>query len=92
MEKPIRQKSFSLRIAFLVVCLMFIILIVNVNIEINSLKREAAGLEEEIRVVDREIERLQVEFEKPITDETMRRLARDTLGYYQSNEIIYEVS
>lgn len=92
MEKSVHQKSFSLRIAFVVVCLMFVILIINVNIEINSLKQDAAKLQEEIRVVDREIERLQIEFEKPITDETMRQLARDTLGYYQSNEIIYEVS
>lgn len=92
MEKTIHQKSFSLRIAFVVVCLMFVILIINVNIEINSLQREADELRDEIRVVDREIERLQIEFEKPITDETMRQLARDTLGYYQSNEIIYEVS
>lgn len=92
MEKKVDQKSLSLRIAFLVVCLMFVILIVNVNIEINTLRREAAELQDEIRVVDREIERLQIEFEKPITDEVMRQLARDTLGYYQSNEIIYEVS
>lgn len=92
MEKSVHQKSFSLRIAFVVVCLMFVILIINVNIEINSLKQDAAKLQEEIRVVDREIERLQIEFEKPVTDETMRQLARDTLGYYQSNEIIYEVS
>lgn len=91
MEKK-QQKSFSLRMAFVIVCVMFIILIVNVNIEINSLKAETFDLESEIDGVDREIERLKTEFEKPITDEMMRQLARDSLGFYLPDEIIYEVS
>ncbi len=90
--KTRRTKSFSLRIAFLIVCLMFIILIVNVNIEINSLKEEAVALEQQLVDADKEIQRLQIEFEKPITDDMMRQMARDMLGFYLPNEIIYEVS
>ena len=86
------QKSFSLRVAFVIACLMFIVLIINVNIEINSIEKEELALKQEIALVDREIERLQSEYEKPITDEMMRQLARDSLGFYMPGEIIYEVA
>ena len=92
MAKDIGQKSASLRVAFVIVCLLFLALIINENMTINSLKEEEAEYIVKVEAVDREIERVRAEFAKPVTDETMRQLARDTLGYYLSNEIIYEVS
>ena len=92
MAKEKNQKSMSLRIAFVIVCLSFLVLIVNENMTINELKKEEAVYIARVEAVDREIERVIAEFEKPLTDETMRQLARDSLGYYMINEIIYEVS
>ncbi|MBQ9921704.1 MAG: septum formation initiator family protein [Clostridia bacterium] len=92
MTKEKSQKSASLRIAFVIVCLSFLVLIVNENMTINELKKEQAVYMARVEAVDREIERVMAEFEKPLTDETMRQLARDSLGYYMINEIIYEVS
>ena len=92
MAKDKSQKSASLRIAFVIVCVSFLVLIVNENMTINKLKEEQAIYIERAEAIDREIERVIAEFEKPLTDETMRQLARDSLGYYLSNEIIYEVS
>lgn len=86
------QKSASLRIAFVIVCLSFLVLIVNENMTINELKAEEAVYIAKVEAIDREIERVIAEFEKPLTDDTMRQLARDSLGYYMINEIIYEVS
>lgn len=90
--KKVNQKSFSLRLAFLVACAMIIILIVNVNMKINSIKQTSLELDRQIAQVDRQIERLKAEFEKPLTDQAMRQFARDTLGFYLSDEIIYQVA
>lgn len=80
------------RMAFVFICVLMIVLIINVNIDINTYKQRARSLELEIEAIDREIERIESEYKKPITDEMMRQFARDTLGFYMSNEIIYEVS
>ena len=84
--------SSLLRAAFVLTVIALIILIVNVNIQINTYKQRAQVLESQIERIDREIERMESEYEKPITDEMMRQMARDTLGFYMSNEIIYQVS
>ncbi|MBQ9941206.1 MAG: septum formation initiator family protein [Clostridia bacterium] len=86
------QKTASLRVAFAIVCLSFVFLIINENMTINALKKEKEEYVSRLEYINREIERVQAEFEEPITDEVMRELARETLGYYLSNEIIYEVS
>ncbi|MBE6688458.1 MAG: hypothetical protein E7588_04155 [Ruminococcaceae bacterium] len=87
-----QRSSSLLRVAFVLTVIALIILIVNVNIQINTYKQRAQVLESRIERIDREIERMESEYKKPITDEMMRQMARDTLGFYMSNEIIYQVS
>ena len=73
---------------FIIICFCFI-LVVNLQFDLNELKKSNALLSKQIETYNDSIEQIAEQLEQPYDDEYVERVAREKLNYRMPNEIIY---
>ena len=81
--------SFFAKLAFLAVLLLLAISIVNQNLQINSLKEQEARLIAERNSYTLKVERLESELNEEVSEETIKRIAKEKLNLREPGSIVY---
>ena len=63
--------------------------IVDKNLKINDLKEEEDRLREQVRSYTLQVEKLNSQLEETVTEETIKRIAREKLNLRDPGEMIY---
>ena len=77
------------KLAFLAILFFLAISIVNKNIEINSLKKEEEKLRAKRQSYTLQVERLHSQLEEEVTEETIKRIAREKLNLRDPGDLVY---
>ena len=77
----------KLLIAFVMICIFFMIL--NVQMEINELEKQKNELEERVEELSDRNDELEYEIKRPIDDELIMEIARERLGYYMLGDTVF---
>lgn len=88
MKKSARL-NFFIKLTILVVICFCAVNIIRLRTEYNSLRATEAELRAQKEEYEDRIERLKEELEQPMTDEYIMRIAREKLGYYLPDEVIF---
>ena len=88
MKKSARL-NFFIKLTILVVICFCAVNIIRLRTEYNSLKATEAELRAQKEEYEEQIERLKDELEQPMDDDYIMRVAREKLGYYLPDEIIF---
>ena len=75
-----RRAGFFAKLALIAIVFFLAISIVDKNIEINQLKKEAEKLDSERRAYTLKVERLNSQLEEEVSEETIKRIAREKQG------------
>ena len=81
--------NFFLKIAMALFIVFAIVLIVQLQLEFNTLRQDKEEIEEEIRLRREEIAELHYELELPMDEEYILRVARKKLKYYPYDVIVF---
>ncbi len=81
--------GFFAKLAFLAILFFLAISIVDKNIEINSLKKEEEKLAAQRQAYTLKVERLNAQLEEEVTEETIKRIAREKLNLRDPDDLVY---
>ena len=81
--------GFFAKLAFVAILVFLAISIVNQNIRINSLKEQQKKLEAERNTYSLQVERLNAELNEEVSEETIKRIAREKLNLREPGNVIY---
>ncbi len=81
--------GFFAKLAFVAIIFFLVISIVDKNIEINSLKKEEEKLAAERQTYTLKVERLSAQLEAEVSEETIKRIAREKLNLRNPDELVY---
>ncbi len=85
-----RQRiGFFTKLAFLAILFFLAISIVDKNIEINALKKEEEKLRAERQSYTLKVERLNSQLNEEVTEETIKRIAREKLNLRDPDDLVY---
>jgi len=84
-----RRAGFFAKLALIAIIFFLAISIVDKNIEINQLKKEADKLESERRAYTLKVERLNSQLEEEVSEETIKRIAKEKLNLRDPNDLVY---
>lgn len=88
MDKSARL-NFFIKLTILVVICFCAVNIIRLRTEYNSLKAQETELRAQKEEYEEQIDRLKAELEHPMDDEYVMRIAREKLGYYLPDEVIF---
>ena len=88
-KKTIRRSNLVIRIAFILIFIFLFISVINLQVQIRDLREERDKQAEKVRVLQDNIDELELRIATPIDDEYIERVARERLGYRKPGEIIY---
>lgn len=77
------------KLAFVAIILFLIVSIVDKNIEINALKEKEEKIREQMQAYTLQVERLNSQLEEEVTEETIKRIAREKLNLRDPEDLIY---
>ncbi len=83
------RTNIFVKIAVVVVIVFFITSAVNLRSQLDSLISQKEALQEQIDELGNEIEKISIRLETPLTVENIEKIARETLGYRDPDEIIF---
>jgi len=86
---PQKRFGFLGKLVFLVVLFFLAITIVNKNIEINDLKKKEEKLRAQRQSYTLQVERLNSQLEEEVTEETIKRIAREKLNLRDPGDLVY---
>ena len=81
--------NFFIKLTILVVICFCAVNIIRLRTEYNSLRATEAELRAQKEEYEEQIDRLKDELAQPMDDEYVMRIAREKLGYYLPDEIIF---
>ncbi|MBQ3865661.1 MAG: cell division protein FtsL [Clostridia bacterium] len=81
--------GFFAKLAFVAILVFLAISIVNQNIRINSLKEQQKKLEAERNSYSLQVERLNAELNEEVSEETIKRIAREKLNLREPGNVVY---
>lgn len=81
--------GFFAKLAFVALIFVLIVSIVDKNLKINDLKEEENRLQEQVRSYTLQVEKLNSQLEETVTEETIKRIAREKLNLRDPGDIIY---
>ena len=73
---------------FILICFS-LILVINLQFDLNELKKTNDLLSKQIEAYNDSIEQLSEQLDQPYNDDYIERVAREKLNYRMPNEIIY---
>ena len=77
------------KLAFVVISLFLVISIVDKSIEINDLKEKEKKIKEQVQSYTLQVERLESQLEEEVSEETIRRIAREKLNLRDPGDLVY---
>ena len=77
------------KVIFTVLVVYLVITIIDKNLEINDLKEKEKKVREQMQSYSLQVERLNFELEEEVSEETIKRLAREKLNLRDPGDIIY---
>ena len=83
------RTNIFVKIAVVVVIVFFITSAVNLRSQLDSLISQKEALQEQIDELGNEIEKISIRLETPLTVENIEKIARETHGYRDPDEIIF---
>lgn len=81
--------NFFIKLTILVVICFCAVNVIRLRTEYNSLRAQEAELRAQKEEYEERIDRLKEELEHPMDDEYVMRIAREKLGYYLPDEVIF---
>ena len=81
--------NFFIKLTILVVICFCAVNIIRLRTEYNSLRAQEAELRAQKEEYEERIDRLKEELDHPMDDEYVMRIAREKLGYYHPDEVIF---
>lgn len=84
-----RRTNIFVRIAIVLAIIFFIYQIIAMQIQLADLKEQKQALELELDVIAENIDEMNLRIDMPITEEYIRKVAREKLNYRDSDEIIF---
>ena len=81
--------NFFIKLTILVVICFCAVNIIRLRTEYNSLRALEAELRAQKEEYEERIDRLKEELDHPMDDEYVMRIAREKLGYYLPDEVIF---
>ena len=86
-KRPVRT-SLIIRTAFTLIFIFLLVSVINLQVEMNELRKERDARLEQVQQLQDSIDELELRIAEPIDDEYIERVARE-LGYRKPNEVIY---
>ncbi|HPE95126.1 MAG TPA: septum formation initiator family protein [Bacillota bacterium] len=83
------KTNIFVRLAVVAVVLFFIITVIDLRSQLNSLKDEKERLETTVIKLNDNIEEINAELDTPLTDEYIEKIARELYDYRDADEIIF---
>ncbi len=87
-RKPMRA-NLIIRIAFTLVFIFLFVSVINLQVEMNDLRKIRDERVELVNELQDNVDELELRIAEPIDDEYIERVARDLLGLRKPNEIIF---
>ncbi|MBR4287996.1 MAG: septum formation initiator family protein [Clostridia bacterium] len=84
-----KNLAFFGKIVFVVVVLFLVVTIINKNLEINDLKDKEKKVREQMQAYTLQVERLSSQLEEEVSEETIKRIAREKLNLRDPGDLIY---
>ncbi len=84
-----KNLAFFGKIVFFVVVLFLVVTIINKNLEINDLKEKEKKVREQMQAYTLQVERLSSQLEEEVSEETIKRIAREKLNLRDPGDLIY---
>ncbi|MBQ3075249.1 MAG: septum formation initiator family protein [Clostridia bacterium] len=84
-----KNLAFFGKIVFVVVVLFLVVTIINKNLEINDLKEKEKKVREQMQAYTLQVERLSSQLEEEVSEETIKRIAREKLNLRDPGDLIY---
>jgi cell division protein FtsB len=84
-----KNLAFFGKIVFVVVVLFLVVTIMNKNLEINDLKDKEKKVREQMQAYTLQVERLSSQLEEEVSEETIKRIAREKLNLRDPGDLIY---
>ncbi len=81
--------AFFGKIVFFVVVLFLVVTIIDKNLEINDLKEKEKKVREQMQAYTLQVERLSTQLEEEVSEETIKRIAREKLNLRDPGDLIY---
>ncbi len=82
------RTNLIIRTAFTLIFIFLLVSVINLQVEMNELRKERDAKLAQLQQVQDSIDELELRLAEPITDEYIERVARE-LGYRKPNEIIF---
>ena len=83
------KTNIFVKVAVVVVIIFFISSALSLRSQLDSLIKQKETLQNEIDELNDEIEKINIRLETPMTVENIEKIARETLGYRDPDEIIF---
>ena len=83
------KSNLIVRIAFALVFIFLFVSVINLQVEMDDLRKERDTRVEKIQHLQDSVDELELRIAEPIDDEYLERVARNELGYCKPNEIIF---
>ncbi len=77
------------KIVFAVVVVFLVVIIIDKNLQINDLKEKEKKVREQMQAYTLQVERLNTQLEEEVTEETIKRIARERLNLRDPGDLIY---
>ena len=77
------------KIIFVAVVLFLVVTIIDKNLQINDLKEKEKKVREQMQAYTLQVERLSTQLEEEVSDETIKRIAREKLNLRDPGDLIY---
>lgn len=84
-----KSLEFFGKIVFVVVVLFLVVTIIDKNLQINDLKEKEKKVREQMQAYTLQVERLNTQLEEEVTEETIKRIARERLNLRDPSDLIY---
>lgn len=84
-----QRANIIVRLAVICVAVFLVFSAVNMQFRLGELRESKAQLEEEIAVLEDRLIYMQLRLDEPVTDEYIRRIAREKLNYRDPDEILF---
>ncbi|MBE6713231.1 MAG: hypothetical protein E7580_06905 [Ruminococcaceae bacterium] len=77
------------KIIFTVLIVFLVITIIDKNLEINDLKEKEEKVRQQMQSYTLQVEKLNTQLEEEVSEETIKRIAREKLNLRDPGDIIY---
>jgi len=84
-----KKFAFFGKVVFAVIVLFLVVTIIDKNLEINDLKEKEKKVREQMQAYTLQVERLSTQLEEEVSEETIKRIAREKLNLRDPGDLIY---